>query len=369
MGNENFFLGRAWFWRGLLRGAKLTVLNVAGPSILWYVTSDNELRPRLIEEQHHHNLFIEEGTDHLVCTRERMESLHSHPSNPNIVFGVSDGRWYGRDRNKKQWLFLGKQDSIDDALHKYMKIKTPKDTQTFHMPDFIELTYTRGFWYGRITPDAPASMTEVLGGDIDIGHHVRYRRRLGKNMTLGEAIAKYRELLGIAEPPEVPMSDLPKRPMMTRATSKLPKPRCYEQRNGVYRRDNGKYVASIQKHHIRLYLGLFNTMEEANRAMEKYKPLITKEVANSRELEAQLRMMIATDIKERKHKHRSSKGSSVSGDASVSSNSLEPSPAGSETLWSESDHVEQTMDHDKVFWGDDLLFPLSLDEMDALIAM
>ena len=31
--------------------------------------------------------------------------------------------------------------------------------------------------------------------------------------------------------------------------------------------------------------------------------------------------------------------------------------------------VEQTMVHDKVFLGDDLLFSLSLDEMDALIAM
>lgn len=291
-----------------------------------------------------------------------MESLHTHPSNPDVVFGVNSGRWYGRHLNNRRWFYLGTQSSIDDALHKYMKMKAPKNTQTYRAPDFIELTNTNGWWYGRLT-DAPQSMAEIVDKNVDLNHFVHHRRRLGRANTYDEALAKYRRILGIAEPPEVTMPTAPKRSIVPDVPPEQSKRRRYEQRNGVYQRACGKFVASIQKHHVNFYLGIFDTMEEAHRAMDKYKPLITEEVVNSKEMETRLRDMIQKDRKGRRRKGRSGKRSSISSDSQVSS------PDESETLGCESNHVEQSATHCDPVCDDDLLASLTLEEIDALIAM
>ena len=94
----------------------------------------------------------------------------------------------------------------------------------------------------------------------------------------------------------------------------------YEKRNGVYqRRTTGKFVATISKHNTKFYLGVFDTMEEAQRIVDKYRSILTDEFVSSGGWQVRLREMIQNDMNERT-KH-SSPGAAASGATPSSSSS------------------------------------------------
>ena len=289
-----------------------------------------------------------------------MESIQHHPSNPSIVFSVYAGRWYGKHVDGREWRYLGKLYSIDGALRKYLELINPKTTQTFHVEGFIELSTTNGYWYGRLTDTSPP-LREFFDKRVDVEHCVRRRRRLGKGLTFDEALAKYRQFLGLTEPPEVDIPSLAASPaeppevdVPSLAVNRPKQQRHYERRNGVYEQPSGKFVASVQKHGKRFYLGSFDTSEEAYRAVATCKPLIMKETMYSKEAEKTLRDMVRMGRKKDVRVVKKPKAADA--------HQLAPSTEGESRDAAEPGEPSITRDDPMLSWMSD-------DEVNALIAM